>query len=249
MENTTKAQLPSLDAFMSSVSLSASFCQRIWGEFSTDNPLAENLEDTNKAPGRSEGAELGSPSEYLWWARIKGHPVTGTSVSMVLSFLRQLHICLILPHLSGQSTVKTSQRLLLISYPLSDWSTSGSGCDSQSLRPPCATFKPFSGEKKIKIIIIKSHKYFLCCFIQSSCFFVPSMITGLCPCPSPYLLLLWLLTCHQAVPQDLRFQLLRHLVPHQSLPLILSGSEGSVLGGVVAGCAAFASVVLPPIAG
>lgn len=61
---------------------------------------------------------------------------------------------------------------------------------------------------------------------------MPSTLTGLCPCPSPHLSLLWLFSSHHVVPQDLLFQLLKHLVPCQNLPLILSVYEGSVLGRV-----------------
>lgn len=186
---------------------------------------------------------------------MKGNHVTRISITTALSLWRQLHICLILPHLSSQSTVESSQRLLLISHPLSDRATSvlgwsggwsGSGCGSQSLRSPCATFKPFPGEKIKKQT--KNHKI---CIILSAV--SRSILASLC--------LLWLQTCALVLAftflcsgsshptmwltQDLLFQPLRHLVPAQSLSLILSGSEGSVLGDVIVDCAAFVSVFSP----
>lgn len=149
--------------------------------------------------------------------------------------------------------MKSCQCLLLLSYPLSNrkisvlrWS--GSGCGSQRLKPPCATCKSSFSEDGKKKKEKKSHNVFFA--VSHFCFFVRSIIEGLCHCPRCYLSLLWLLSSHHVVPQDLLWP-----PAAQALNAWPKPSPNSLRiweehpEGFIAGCAAFVSMVLHPIAG
>lgn len=121
---------------------------------------------------------------------------------------KKLSICLILPHLSGQSTVKSAQCLLLISYPCSDrhlcaclgwvrmWLT--------SLLPPNPSLVKLKKRKRKTYNISSgvSHSFLasLSLLWLQACVPVPTLTF-----PNPYHLLLWFFSSHHVVSQDLLF--------------------------------------------